>query len=391
MRVLYVIEASLRQGRGPLFRRLRILEHLSASIDPYVLCLGQPAAEVQAVIDQHGHCNAWVEHQVRGWNVVTAPQLRVRLSECIRRWSIDIVVVDWEIWDVMLAAYESTTPFGIPAAVILHAVPFVNAPSHPQTTFEIEVQRRLAMETNPLIRRFIKSKAGSCRELLESLAIIVPNRTVEWYLRHYFPSLSLHTTYPGYALDTAYTKASCHRAFDFVFMGKCVEEKGILMLAKLFARICATKRNATLQIIGDFEDHALERQFWDLSHQLGVASGISMAGWLNGRDKYCALSDAHVFLHPASESDTFCIALCEALACGCTAVVADAPFARIEYGSIAVVRSTRGDLQAFAYTALEARQHWGEHTAEAIAFAQKYRGWGRVADAEWDALCQITS
>jgi glycosyltransferase involved in cell wall biosynthesis len=106
-----------------------------------------------------------------------------------------------------------------------------------------------------------------------------------------------------------------------LFLSRFDRKKGLDLLIEAFARVRNQGLNAVLVLAGS-GDPDLVAQLKQDAERLGIASDVVWAGFLAGDDKWAALGDADVFVLP-SYSENFGVALVEALASGCPAVLSD--------------------------------------------------------------------
>jgi len=110
-----------------------------------------------------------------------------------------------------------------------------------------------------------------------------------------------------------------HKAI--LFLSRFDRKKGLDLLFEAFAEVRRRGLNALLVLAGS-GDPDLVAQLKQDAERLGITSNVVWAGFLTGDDKWAAFGDADVFVLP-SYSENFGIALVEALASGCPAVVSD--------------------------------------------------------------------
>jgi glycosyltransferase involved in cell wall biosynthesis len=392
MRLLFVSESTLSIGRGPLFRRRGILPHLAKRADLTFVSLGQSDSEFLSLAKRLNISLHRVDCVYDGWFVSNAAEIAQFVSQLARRERCDLVIMEWELWDLVRALAKQLGNDDIPFATVLHAVPLLNCPPNPSRSFGIDVMFRLLSERNSNVRRYIWQRAWTIAGVLKRVEVVVPNETVRFYLSRYFPAARQHLSLPGYAVDLdeiAHVKANPERT-EFVFLAKLVAEKGTLELLRILKLIVVLRPNWRLKLIGAFEDGDAEDEFWSVAGRLGLADRIVATGWLSEEAKYSALKGAKVFLYPASMSDSFCIPIVEAIACGCSVICYDVPFSRLIYRDAPVHRVPLNDRRAFAAAALTALTS-SPDMAKASSFLQKYASWEVAAEAEMTALEHVVA
>ncbi len=389
MKVMIIAEGNLETGRGPLFRRLGSLPGLARRCELSCVCLAEPDGSVRHRLREYGVPYSVRPATLNGWDVVNLDALVRQILTDVRRQGPDLVVLDWEIWDLMRELSAALPRFGTRFATIVHAVPFLNTPAHPSGDFMDDVSRRLRQEADPGIRAYIRRHAAEAPSVLDRLGVLVPNACARDYLNSYFPGLPICLMEPGYALDLAEVDAAEPDGppVDFAFMARLVREKGTEQLLEIFAEIStyAGFEGARMLIVSSFAEEMERHRFTNIAAKLDVLERLELTGWCPGTAKYQSLKRAAVFLYPALESDTFAICILEALACGLPTVCWNVPFSRATYRTDAVTRCSPRDRSAFAQAAVElASQKSARRSASAAArqFVRQYGSWDAVAHAE---------
>lgn len=113
--------------------------------------------------------------------------------------------------------------------------------------------------------------------------------------------------------------ASRH-AEELLFVGYRKPTKGMATLLRAFADVRAARPGATLRLIGRSPTDEIERQWQQLSRDLGIEEAVRFEGPMDRRGVASALSSASLLVHP-SPRETFGMTTLEALASG-TPVVA---------------------------------------------------------------------
>jgi hypothetical protein len=148
MRLLFVSESTLSIGRGPLFRRRGILPHLAKRADLTFVSLGQSDSEFLSLAKRLNISLHRVDCVYDGWFVSNAAEIAQFVSQLARRERCDLVIMEWELWDLVRALAKQLGNDDIPFATVLHAVPLLNCPPNPSRSFGIDVMFRLLSERN---------------------------------------------------------------------------------------------------------------------------------------------------------------------------------------------------------------------------------------------------
>lgn len=389
-RVAIVLEGALEQGRGPLARLHGLLPHLALRFDLTLVALGPPDAETAARAARHGVAIQVRSCRFTGWALDDAPAHAAAIAGAAVARGDALLVLGWELWDLARTLAPACRARGLPFALALHAVPLLNCPPRPSRSYALDVVRRLVAERDPAIRRYLLRHAAGVPPVLARIPLLCPNATVAWYLGRYFPRLRPIDARPGYGLDlAAIAAAPAGPPSDLAFMAKLVPEKGIYDLLAIVARVQRLRPGTRLRLIGAFEGAEEERRFAAACARTGLAPFVERTGWLSGAAKIAALKGARVFAYPARTSDSFCIAMAEAVACGLAVVAWDLPFTRAVYADAPVTRVPLGDRGGFARALAAALDSPQPDAAARAGFVARYDGWSAAAAAEaraWEAV-----
>ncbi len=394
--VLIIVDRSLEVGRGPLHRLLAIMDRLSRSARIRVVTLGAPSAELEAALRRCGVKHVAAPYAVDGWDVTTCDETAAAVASAIDEERPDLLLLSWELWDLVTCLAPLSRRRGVLFAVALHSVPLLDAPPRPTGDYQADLDARIEHLQDARVTDYIRRKRWSVERTLREVAILAVNPTVEWMLRQYFPALEPICVQPSYAVELRVSREPTGREpdFDAAFMAKLVSEKGIFDLLECVARIRCERPSFRCVAIGDFEDNAVRARFAARAARLGIADAITVTGWLHGPAKYEALASARLFLYPAAGSDTFSISMLEALAVGLPVLCYDAPFVRRTYGCAGVEAVSLGDVEVLARQTLSLLSDPIElerRAAASSAFAAGFASWDAVAEAElraYDALTQ---
>jgi glycosyltransferase involved in cell wall biosynthesis len=394
--VTIVIESELETGRGPLARLRGMLPQLARRFDIAVASLGDSDAETQALLDAHGIATYALDCRFEGWDLVDLDRQVAAIVGWSRARGDALLVMGWELWGLMRGLAQACASGGPAFATVVHAVPLLNCPPQPSRRFVLDARRRAADEPDPAIRRYLLRHAAEVPRMLPHMHLISPNATVAWYLARYFPHLTVADASPGYGIDlhAAAAAAPSGPPVELAFMAKLVREKGIYDMVAIFAALLRLRPEVRLRIIGSFESSAEERAFHAECERTDVADRITFAGWLGGAAKLGALKSARVFVYPARASDTFCIAMLEAIGCGLPVVAWDLPFVRQIYRDAPVTPVPMGDHAAFASAIAATLDAGPGDAAKRARFLARYDGWERAAEAEgdiWQAIIDRTA
>jgi glycosyltransferase involved in cell wall biosynthesis len=306
----------------------------------------------------------------------------------------ELVLLSYEIWDLMNALQNALEQGRVPFAVFLHSTPFVDAPPRPSGNIYADIIRRLLNDRHWLVRLYLFKRFIQIPFLMKRLKIIVLSRTMKYYLHSYFPNSNPIESIPGYGNDFYDISLSSpqRKEYDLVFMSALEEGKGVFELPQIVRELKLRKRQIKLLIIGAFSSNGDRKKFMRLIK--GLETNVVLTGWLDSPDKWIFIKKARVFLFPSIFSNTHSFPLLEALSCGLPAVCYDTPFVRLEFETSAVKTAPLRDIKGIAnivWQLLSNETELTELSQEAIRFASNFPSWGEVARAEIEAYDRIIS
>lgn len=106
-----------------------------------------------------------------------------------------------------------------------------------------------------------------------------------------------------------------------LFLSRLDPKKGLDLLLPAFARMLAENKKPALVIAGD-GDPLFVKGLQKEANRLGLGSDILWAGFLQGEQKWAALTDSDIFVLP-SYSENFGVAAAEAMAMGLPVVISN--------------------------------------------------------------------
>jgi len=141
--------------------------------------------------------------------------------------------------------------------------------------------------------------------------------------------------------DTFIPPPSSLRREGLLFVGRLVDKKGVEYLLRAMPLILARHPHEKLTIVGD---GPLRQTLAELSRALDIADNVTFEGSLANRDIPARLQRTAVAVFPsivtgAGDQEGSPVAIMEALACGCAAIVADYPGASdiISHGETGII------------------------------------------------------
>jgi glycosyltransferase involved in cell wall biosynthesis len=173
--------------------------------------------------------------------------------------------------------------------------------------------------------------------------------------------------------------------YDGIFLGRLHPQKGLLDLVKIWRRVCESRPDAKLGIIGGGSDAWFER----LTSEIGkfdLEPNVDLLGFKQGAEKVRLLKNAGCFCMP-SHYESFGQVAVEAMACGLPVVA----YNLLIYDEIfpgGMIRLPQGDVEGFAAEVLKVLEDPARHSllvAEAALVAARF-DWEAIARSELELV-----
>jgi len=170
---------------------------------------------------------------------------------------------------------------------------------------------------------------------------------------------------------------------DALFVGRINETKGIYDMLKVLEIVKKKYLNFQLAFIGT-GDKVTENQFRNKILEMNLGGNIQFLGYQTGLEKFNFIKSSKCFWFLSkSESESFGIALLEAVCCGLWAFVYDlVPFRSI-YKNNEIIVSKIGDYRSVAKKVIELFDKKDFDNPHGKLLLNKYN-WGRIAKIELD-------
>ena len=377
---------TIEEGRGPVHRLIHVLPHLSENCDLILISLGVLDEVCQAVAMRTCKQIYKIEFGFSGWFVKNLHKVKEQILHLISLEQPDIVILSWELWDLMYALalplFESKMPF----AAIIHCTPFIGVPPKYSGKFFLDVLLRIIEEESWNVAKYMFVRTWSIKKVMRHINLISISETTTHYMKIYYKDIALFEALPGCAVDLGKISRVPEdpKTYDFVFMSKLYKSKGIYDLLHILDKIKQHKNHVSLLVLGSFSSLAGQKRFYKLVEKLELTENVYLSGWIQGTQKYRLLKRGRIFLYPSS-ADTFSISLLEALACGLPAICYDVPFTRKIYNNTSAVKKIDfQDYESFASMAISLlnSETYRVLADSAIIFARQYSSWKEVAESE---------
>lgn len=168
---------------------------------------------------------------------------------------------------------------------------------------------------------------------------------------------------------------------DGLFMGRIDENKGVFDLVKVIILLKKEWPHFKLWLAGS-GDKIVERKLLAEIKKERLGQNIKLLGYVAGFPKFRLLANSRVFLFP-SYTESFGVALLEAVCSGTHAVAYELPAYKEIYQHGEITQVKRGDLGAFAQATLSIlkKYSFGQLNKDGLRLAQKYT-YERIASLE---------
>ncbi len=212
-------------------------------------------------------------------------------------------------WPDGVGAYRAARRLGVPFVCTLRGK-LVSQIEHPSKRRQI---REMLLGADALISVSKSLAELACHVAAKDLAIHVIPNGIDTAVFHHRADREAIRKELGWPPD----------ARVVVSIGHLQELKGFHHLVELWPSVRKLAGNARLVLIGGSAgEAAYERRLRDRIEELGLTDYVSLAGRLKPEEIARRLNAADLFTL-ASQSEGWCNALAESLACGCPAVVTD--------------------------------------------------------------------
>jgi len=132
--------------------------------------------------------------------------------------------------------------------------------------------------------------------------------------------------------DIGKAEESLVKKYDAVFLGRLNYTKGLFDLVDIWKKIVNIKSCAKMALIGDGEKITVMKLKNKIKKNK-LENNIVFLGFLTKKEKFTALKEGKIFVFP-SKSESWGIAIMEALACGLPVIVYNLPFYKEIYNDI---------------------------------------------------------
>jgi glycosyltransferase involved in cell wall biosynthesis len=172
------------------------------------------------------------------------------------------------------------------------------------------------------------------------------------------------------------------RKYDACFVGRFHYQKGVVVLADIWRKVCEKKKNAKLVMIGaDSSDNPIENAVKEKIKQYGLENNIDILGFRDGQEKYEIFKQAKIIVHPATY-DSGGMAAAEGMAWGLPGVSFDLEALKTYYPK-GMIKTKLGDKDEFAkniLSLLDDKDFYEETANEAHSLIVEVWDWSKRAN-----------
>lgn len=175
------------------------------------------------------------------------------------------------------------------------------------------------------------------------------------------------------------------KEYDGLFIGRVNETKGVYDLLDVLKIVTKTIPKFKLAIMGRGDDDS-ERAFIYTIQRMGLSKNVKLIGFKSGHDKFKVIKESKMFIF-LSQSESFGVALLEAVVSGIPAVVYNLEPYRDIYKNNEVVAVKKGDTTAVARNVIKILKSKKTVNTNGMMLHDKY-GWHNISEIEYKQFCK---
>ena len=207
----------------------------------------------------------------------------------------------------------------------------------------------------------------------------------KYLIEHNFDSSKIIITGNAIEVDMAKKSKPQKNKYDSLFIGRINETKGIFDMLDVVNQVKKEIPNFKLAIIGD-GDISTKNKFKNKIKTLKLSKNIILLGTKNGLEKFSIIKSSKIFIFLSkSESESFGIALLEAVSCGLPSFVYDLPTYKNIYQNDEVNVFKKGDINSVSKAIIQTFKNKQFKNQNGQKLLGKYT-WENIASIEFKAL-----
>lgn len=217
--------------------------------------------------------------------------------------------------------------------------------------------------------------------------VVSPNLK-EYLIWRHFNSSSIVITGNGIDTKTLQKAKPTSSQYDCLFIGRLNETKGIFDMLDVVYTVKIKIPNFSLAIIGE-GDNLTKNKFIDKINRLNLNKNLILLGRKTGLEKFSILKSSKTFMFLSkSPSESFGIALLEAVSCGLPAFAYNLPAYQNIYKNNEINFSKINDTNSISKSILKTFQTKQFENKNGKKLLGKYT-WEKIAKTEYDAFKKI--
>lgn len=206
-----------------------------------------------------------------------------------------------------------------------------------------------------------------------------------YLIDHNFNPSKIVVTGNAIEIDLAKKSKAQKNKYDGLFIGRINETKGIFDMLDVVNQIKKEFPNFRLAVMGD-GDISTKNKFKNKIKDLKLSKNIILLGTRNGLEKFSIIKSSKVFIFLSkSESESFGIALLEAVSCGLPAFVYNLPAYKNIYQNNEVNVFKKGDINSVSKAIIETFKNKQFENKNGKKLLGKY-SWENIAKIEYQSF-----
>lgn len=373
MKLLFITFENFETGASQLERLEQQLSFFTGKHNLHILCLNKRDNKNKIKQKYNNISFYYHEIQYNGWNVVNASSITEYVKKLDNHHNFDLVIQMMEVWDLLRElslAFINSKKF----AAIIHAVPFLGTPQNTEKDFASQLTT-LLNSTDKASMKYDYISQHSCEVfgVMSRINIIAANKTVKYYMNHFFNNLKVWTLTAFYKKNLTVQPCDNNYSFDFLYMARIEPGKGLEYLLEIFKHISSkTNKMLKIGIAGRIQSQESQKELKKILSFDFKNLDVKYIGWADIKLKEKLFNSSSVFLYP-SIYDTYAIVLRDAINHGMSAVAWKMPFTQINYKNCKSIKLINyKNFSNFAKCSLYCLENISEFKKESIKFAQKH-------------------
>lgn len=392
MKLLFLTFSPLSIPSGHLARLVQELKNLSEINEVSIVCMrkGIDTEKTKAIYPKVHFYS--IDMQFEGWEIKNLKEVVANVLDLVQTIKPDLVIQQMEVWE-LLRELSRALKDKVAFVAGLHAMPFLAVPLQQSGDFEKDVEDYLQTDVEPYKKQYIQDHYQEAQEVFDSTAFLAQYKTVEFFIKTYFPKTKLYTLTPSLVASISDKKDNQEFDYDFVYMARMEKGKGVEYLSSILNLISQKLgRKIKIAIMGKCDDPFSKEVLNKLLEESKSSSAfeIEYTGWAGPEKKAEILSKGKVFLYP-SHYDTLATVVHEAIAFGLPVIMWDVLFYRLNYsGSKAIHNAPMLDFDLYTDRAVEALNNRDVFSLEAKKFAMNFPTPKEIAKLDTELFKRIS-